>query len=66
MTTAIKTTKMTAALKALRLNSWVSSNRIKEVTGETDLRSVRRLREQGYNIETRKNGVNYQYKRTNS
>lgn len=59
-------TKERVALSQLRKNTWVSSGTIKAATGENDLRSVRRLREHGYDIQTRVMNGSYQYKRTNS
>lgn len=62
MTTTL--TKTDAALKVLRKNTWVSREKIVAVTGENDLRSVRRLREKGHLIDVRKNGNGiFQYKR---
>jgi hypothetical protein len=57
--------KMDIAFKSLPKNRWVSSSVIKLKTGEKDLRSVRRLRELGYEIETRVNKGVYQYRRLN-
>lgn len=64
MTTAT-ISKVGSALKALRKNTWVSSDKIKSLTGESDLRSVRRLREAGYKIESRRTSAGYQFRRTN-
>lgn len=56
-------TKTDTALKALRKGKWVSRDILVDTLGEDDLRSVRRLREFGYDIDVRKNAGVFQYRR---
>ena len=56
-------TKIDMALKTLRKGKWVSRDALVKALGDTDLRAVRRLRENGYTIDVRSNDGVYQYKR---
>jgi hypothetical protein len=57
-------TKLDVALKTLRKGRWVSRDVLTDALNDDDLRSVRRLREKGYNISVRRGrDGNYEYRR---
>ena len=56
-------TKVETAIKTLRKGRWINRETLVDVLAETDLRTVRRLREYGYNIVVRNTEAGIQYKR---
>ena len=56
-------TKVQLAIKSLPRNRWVAREKLVDALNEDDLRTVRRLREYGFDINVKRDGSVIKYQR---